>query len=98
MTSKRQPTERPFDPVVIDLTDAEDYVILVNALEEVEAEMKWRAENEQQRIAYNKLPEGESEAGYWTARAERARKIVDEIERQLEENAKARRDAADEER
>lgn len=85
-----RPEERPFDPVVIDLTDPKDYVMIVNALEEVEAEMKGRAEDEQQRIAHNDLPEDQSQAGYWSAQADRARKLIADIERQLDANAKAR--------
>lgn len=86
-----RPEERPLDPVVIDLTYPKDYVMTVNALEEVEAEMKGRSEGEQQRIAHNDLPESESAAGYWSAQADRAPKLIDDIERQLDANAKARR-------
>lgn len=89
----QRPPERPFDPVVIDLTEPRDYAILIAALDEYAAEMDLRAENERDRIAYNKLPEEDSEAPHWLAQAERARRIIEDVERQLEANSAARQAA-----
>ena len=80
-----------FEPVLLDLTDPKDYALLVGALEEYASEMAHRAETEDQRIEYNHLPESDSEADHWHAEAERARRIIDDIERQLDANGVARR-------
>lgn len=85
----------PFDPVVIDLTDPKDYALLVSALEEYAGEMVHRAETEEERIRYNGLAESDSEADHWRAQAERAQRIIDDVERQLEANGRARRNAAE---
>ncbi|MFF7684514.1 hypothetical protein ACFZA2_17320 [Microbacterium sp. NPDC007973] len=85
----------PFDPVVIDLTDPKDYALLVGALEEYAGEMEHRAELEDHRIQHNDLPESASEADHWRGQAARAQRIIDDIERQLEANGKARHDAAE---
>lgn len=80
-----------FEPVLLDLTDPKDYALLVSALEEYAGEMAHRAETEDQRIAYNGLPESDSEADHWRAQAERAQRMIDDIERQLDANGAARR-------
>lgn len=85
-----------FEPVLLDLTDPKDYALLVSALEEYEGEMAHRAETEDQRIAYNDLPESDSEADHWREAAARARRMIDDIERQLDANGAARRRVSDE--
>lgn len=83
----------PFDPVVVDLTDPQDYAILTAALEEYASDMESRADDEQDRITYNRLPEEASEADHWRGQADRARKIIADVERQLEANSAARQAA-----
>ncbi|MDO8384748.1 MAG: hypothetical protein Q7T17_17465 [Microbacterium sp.] len=95
MTLDTQPSPS-FEPVLLDLTDPKDYALLVGALEEYAGEMAHRAETEDQRIAYNHLPESASEADHWRAQSERAQRIIDDIERQLDANGVARRRVKDE--
>lgn len=85
-----------FEPVLLDLADVDDYAIVVNALEEWAARMEHDAEDEDHRIAYNELPDGDSDAPRMRAEAERARAIRDDIERQLDANGAARRRVKDE--
>ncbi|WP_242089581.1 hypothetical protein [Microbacterium lacticum] len=80
-----------FDPVLLDLADAEDYAIVVNALDEWAGRMEHAAEEEDDRISYNQLPDSDSDAPRLRAEAERARAIRDDTERQLDANSAARR-------
>jgi len=86
----KQPAQS-FEPVLLDLADADDYAIVVNALDEWAARMEHEAESEDHRISYNQLPENASDAPRLRAEAERARAIRDDIERQLDANGAARR-------
>lgn len=80
-----------FEPVLLDLADTDDYVTIIHALEEYAADQDWKAEGEQERIRDNKLSEAESDEAYWRKNAARARRIANDIERQLDANCAARR-------
>lgn len=79
-----------FDPVLLDLADTEDYITVVHALEEYASAQDWEAEKEQERIGFNHLPESESDEERYQKRAARARRIAEDIERQLDANSAAR--------
>ena len=73
--------------VLLDLTDTQDYIAVVHALEEYASAQDWEAEKEQERIDYNKLPESENGAEQHREMASRARRLAEDIERQLEGNS-----------
>ncbi len=79
-----------FDPVLLDLGNTEDYITVVHALEEYASDQDWEAEKEQERIRLNNLPESESDHERSQERAARARRIAEDIERQLDANGAAR--------
>lgn len=79
-----------FDPVLLDLSDSNDYAALTNALEDHASEFEGRVIDEQERIRYNNLPESESEEKYWREQAARVRRILDEVERQMDLNSATR--------
>ena len=80
-----------FEPVLLDLADTDDYITVVNALEEYASAQDEEAERERERVRYNKLSESESDEEHWRKRAARARRIADDIERQLDANEDVRR-------
>lgn len=80
-----------FEPVLLDLADNDDYATIVHALAEYAATQDSKAEEEQERIRYNELSDSESEEEHWKKNAARARRIADDIERQLDANSAARR-------
>lgn len=79
-----------FEPVLLDLADTDDYITVVQALEDYASNMDWEAEKEQERVHFNNLPESESDADRWRERAARGRRIAADIERQLDANSAAR--------
>lgn len=89
MTNDKESTS--FEPVLLDLSDNKDYITVVQALEDYAAAQDSQAEAEQDRIRYNDLPESQSEEAYWRELAARARRIVDDVERQIDANSAARR-------
>lgn len=71
-------------PILLDLADTEDYITVVHALEEYASDQDWEAEKERERIRLNHLPEAESDEEHYQQRAARARRIAEDIERQLD--------------
>lgn len=83
-----------FDPVLLDLSDSNDYALLTNALRDYANELHGNAVDERERIRYNNLPESESEEKHWLEQAARARRILGEIERQMDLNGATRQQIA----
>lgn len=80
-----------FEPVLLDLADTDDYITVVQALDGYASDQDWEAEKEEERIRLNHLPDSDSDAESWRKRAARARRIAEDIERQLDANSAARR-------
>lgn len=90
MTDRGSQDGSPFDPVLLDLTDTEDYATVVHALEAYASDQDWEAEEEKERIRSNNLPDSESDEEHYLRNAARARRIAADIERQLDANSAAR--------
>ena len=84
-----------FEPVLLDLSDHEDYYVVTEALRDFAAGIEHQAENEDYRVRYNELADSESDAPRLRAVAERARALEASIERQLDANSQARRAVGD---
>lgn len=82
------PEQQPFDPVMLDLTDDDDFATIVLALEDYESRMRAQADDDEEIERAN--PGVAADAARFRDVAERARRLVDEIQRQLDENAKIR--------
>lgn len=80
-----------FEPVLLDLAEKDDYLVVIQALEEYEGAMLHEADGERWRIQSNNLPQSESDEERYEALANRAAKIRLNIDDQLEANAAARR-------
>src|SRR5690606_11771533 len=76
MTGRGSQDGSPFDPVLLDLTDTEDYATVVHALEAYASDQDWEAEEEQERIRSNNLPDSESDEEHYLRNAARARRIA----------------------
>ena len=81
----------PFDPVVLDMTDTDDYGVLTEALDAYAAQMDHAAEQEDYSDRHNDRPENGPLATQFRDSAARARRSVEEIHRQLDANAAVRR-------
>ena len=84
-----------FEPVLLNLSDHQDYYVVTEALREFAAAMDHQAEGEDDRVRYNKLPDSDSDAPRLREVAERARALEESIERQLDANSEARRTVGD---
>jgi len=85
--SQTNPTS--FEPVLLNLADNQDYGILVNALSDYAGQLEHEAENDEIEARFNDRPALQAEG--LRVEAQRARAIADDIERQLDANAVARR-------
>lgn len=79
-----------FEPILLDLADDDDYAVLIHALEEYHGVMQGEADNERDRIRFENLPESASAEEEYQSLADRATRIREEIERQIDANAAAR--------
>lgn len=77
-----------FEPVLLDLSDHEDYYVVTEALRDFAAGIDHQAEDEDNRVRYNELADSESDAP-------RLRALEASIERQLDANSQARRAVGD---
>ncbi len=80
----------PFDPVVIDLADPHDYVVLVSALRQYADALHGDAQAEDDRIQINDLSATDSDAARFRDREHRALELINSIDRQIVANAAAR--------
>lgn len=79
-----------FEPVLLDLSHDDDYVVIIQALEEYEGVMQGEADDERERIRHNNLPESDSDEKRLQSLADRAARMRLNIEEQLEANDAAR--------
>jgi hypothetical protein len=79
-----------FEPVLLDLSDSNDYSVLTSALEEYAAQMDHEADGERERILYNHLPEADSDESSMRERASSTRRLQESIETQIDANGDAR--------
>ena len=93
MTSGDRPPQpaAPFDPVVLDMTDTDDYGVLTEALYAYAAQMDHAAEQEDYSDRHNDRPDNGPLATRFRDSAARARRMIEDIHRQLDEIAAARR-------
>lgn len=79
-----------FEPVLLNLADSDDYEVIIHALEDYHGVMQGEADDEQQRILHNGLPQSESHEKRLQSLADRASRMRNDIERQVEANETAR--------
>lgn len=79
-----------FDPVVIDLADPEEYVVLTAALVRYAADRREAAASEERRVRDNRLPPSDNHADRIRRQEARAVAMLKSIDRQIAANAKVR--------
>ena len=84
-----------FEPVLLNLADSEDYALLTTALYDYATKLEHDAADEDERVAYNGPGVPSSDAPRLREAASRVRAMIDDIERQLDANSAARREAGE---
>lgn len=79
-----------FDPVLLDLADPKDYVLLVSALAHFAKHLEGKADTEPERIRQEPAYADLRRESRWRVDADRLRDIRRDIERQLEANSTIR--------
>lgn len=77
-----------YDPVVLDLSEHQDYTVLIGALDDYAQEMSSRADDEANAARYEGKEPSSMEASFREISA-RALRLRDEINRQLDANGDA---------
>lgn len=78
-----------YDPVVLDLSEHEDYAVLIGALDDYAQEMSSKADDEANAARYEGTEPSSMETRFREISA-RALRLRDEINRQLDANADPR--------
>lgn len=84
-------SDRPsFEPVLLDLSDNDDYTVIIHALEEYEGNMLHEAATDLHMFQHEGLPESHSQAEEFKKLANRARALIVKIDEQIDANSEAR--------
>lgn len=81
----------PYEPVVLDLADPDDYGVLTEALTDYAGRLEHEADEEDKTDVYNGREPGGPQATRFRQDAQRARAIIERIHEQLDANTEARR-------
>lgn len=81
----------PFEPVLLDLSDDNDYFILVDALTDFAAQRECDADEECARLRIDRAGTPNFRELYLRAQAAAAHALIVDIERQIAANGEARR-------
>lgn len=84
-----------FEPVLLNLADSEDYALLTAALYDYARKLEQDAADEDERVADNGPGVASSDGSRLREAASRVRAMIDDIERQLDANNAARREAGE---
>ncbi|WP_295818868.1 hypothetical protein [uncultured Microbacterium sp.] len=82
-----------FELVLLNLADSEDYALLTAALYDYAGRLENEATDEDKRTAYSGPSVPSSDGPRLREAARRVRAMIDDIERQLDANIDARREA-----
>ena len=80
-----------FDPVLLDLRDINDYMVLVAAMNEYAAQLEHEADEDEKNARQNGEEGDVAESIHNREWAARLNRLIDDIERQLDANSDARK-------
>lgn len=81
-----------FDPVLLDLRDINDYMVLVAAMNDYAGQLEHEADEDEKDARRNGEDGDRAQAVHNREWAARLHRLIDDIERQLDANSDARRD------
>lgn len=81
-----------FDPVLLDLRDIHDYMVLVAAMNDYAAQLEHEADEEEKDARRNGEVGDRAQVAHNREWAARLNRLIDDIERQLDANSAARRE------
>ncbi|WP_336624967.1 MULTISPECIES: hypothetical protein [unclassified Microbacterium] len=84
-------TEGPFDPVLLDLSDADDYTVLVAAMHDYAGQLEHEADNEAAAARAFDYEEDAVHIAHLRGSAARLQRMLASIEQQLDANSDARK-------
>jgi len=84
-----------FESVLLNLAESEDYALLTAALYDYASKLEHEAADEDERVADNDPSVPSSDGPRLREAASRVRAMIDDIERQLDANSAARREAGE---
>lgn len=84
-----------FEPVLLNLADSEDYALLTAALYDYASKLEHEAAGEGERVADDGPGVPSSDGPRLREAGRRVREMIDDIERQLDANSAARREAGE---
>ncbi|WP_454151895.1 hypothetical protein [Microbacterium lacticum] len=82
-----------FDPVLLDLRDINDYMVLVAAMSDYAAQLEHEADEDEKDARRNGEEGDRAHVVHNREWAARLNRLIDDIERQLDANSAARREA-----
>ncbi len=84
-----------FEPVLLNLAESEDYALLTAVLYDYARKLEHEAADEDERVADNDPSVPSNDGPRLREAASRVRAMIDDIERQLDANSAARREAGE---
>lgn len=81
-----------FDPVLLDLRDINDYMVLVAAMNDYAAQLEHEADEDEKEARRSGEDGDVAEVAHKRESAARLNRLIDDIERQLDANSAARRE------
>lgn len=84
-----------FEPVLLDLRDSTDYAVLVAALHDYASQLEEENSQSEAEALFHDYPVDGEAAAERRDGAERLRRLIDDIERQLDANSEARKNVRD---
>ena len=80
-----------FEPVLLDLRDVNDYMVLVAAMHDYAAQLEHEADEEEKDARRNGEEGDRAQVAHNREWAARLNRLIDDIERQLDANSDARK-------